>query len=103
MTSAETGAGQCRVQAVPTMNRIAGQVETDAIYRGIIEAQPTEPEATGSDAIADAARQIAETLGLPAIACWTFSGSTVLRVASERPQSPIVAVPPYVANERTRA
>ncbi len=58
------------------MNRIAEEVETDATYRSIIQAQRTEPEATGADAIADAARQIAETLDLAAIACWTFSGST---------------------------
>jgi pyruvate kinase len=85
------------------MNRIAEEVETDPIYRGIIAAQRSEPEATGADAIADAARQIAETLGLPTIVCWTFSGSTVLRVARERPQSPIVAISPNVATGRRLA
>jgi len=103
MLSAESAAGQYPIEAVTTMNRIAEEVETDAIYRGIIDAQRTEPEATGSDAIADAARQIAETLGLPAIVCWTFSGSTVLRVARERPQSPIVAISPNVATGRRLA
>ena len=39
-----------------------------------------------ADAIAAAARQIAETLDLSAIICWTFSGSTGLRVARERPR-----------------
>ena len=62
MLSAESAAGQYPVEAVTTMNRIAEEVETDPIYRGIIDAQRTEPEATGADAIADAARQIAETL-----------------------------------------
>src|SRR5205085_6383868 len=86
MLSAESAAGQYPVEAVATMNRIAEEVETDAIYRSIIQAQRAEPEATGADAIADAARQIAETLELPALACWTFSGSTALRVARERRQ-----------------
>ena len=54
----------------------------------------TEPEATGADAIAAAARQIAETLDLAAIVCWTSSGSTGLRVSRERPKSPIVAISP---------
>jgi pyruvate kinase len=94
MLSAESAAGQYPVEAVATMNRIAEEVETDATYRSIIDAQRTEPEATGADAIADAARQIAETLDLPAIVCWTSSGSTALRVARERPHSPIVAISP---------
>ncbi len=92
MLSAESAAGQYPVEAVTMMNRIAEEVETDATYRGIIQAQRSEPEATGADAIADAARQIAETLDLPALACWTSSGSTALRVARERPHSPIIAI-----------
>ena len=64
MLSAESAAGQYPVEAVATMNRIAEEVETDATYRSIIQAQRAEPEATGADAIADAARQIAETLDL---------------------------------------
>ena len=70
------------------------------LYRTIIHAQRTEPEPTGADAIAAAARQIAETLDLPAIICWTFSGSTALRVARERPKSPIVAISPNLATAR---
>ena len=60
------------------MNRIAEEVEGDPLYRSIIDAQRAEPEATGADAIADAARHIAETLDLAAIVCWTASGSTGL-------------------------
>jgi pyruvate kinase len=103
MLSAESAAGQYPVEAVTTMNRIAEEIETDALYRDIIDAQRSQPEATGADAIADAARQIADTLQLPAIACWTFSGSTVLRVARERPQSPIIAISPNVATGRRLA
>ena len=66
MLSAESAAGQYPVEAVATMNRIAEEVESDPIYRTIIDAQRTEPEATGADAIAAAARQIAETLELSA-------------------------------------
>ena len=39
MLSAESAAGQYPVEAVTTMNRIAEEVETDPIYRGIIDAQ----------------------------------------------------------------
>jgi pyruvate kinase len=94
MLSAESAAGQYPVEAVATMNRIAEEVESEDGYRTIIQAQHATPEPTGADAIAAAARQIAETLDLPAIVCWTFSGSTALRVARERPKSPIVAISP---------
>jgi pyruvate kinase len=100
MLSAESAAGQYPVEAVATMNRIAEEVERDPLYRTIIQAQRTDPEATGSDAIAAAARQIAETLELSAIICWTSSGSTGLRVARERPNSPIVAISPNLSTGR---
>ena len=100
MLSAESAAGQYPVEAVATMNRIAEEVERDPIYRTIIHAQRTDPEPTGADAIAAAARGIAETLELSAIICWTSSGSTGLRVARERPSSPIVAISPKISTGR---
>ena len=42
MLSAESAAGQYPVEAVATMNRIAEEVETDATYRSIIDAQRTD-------------------------------------------------------------
>jgi pyruvate kinase len=103
MLSAESAAGQFPVEAVATMNRIAEEVESDRLYRTIIDAQRTAPEATGADAIAAAARQIAETLDLSAVICWTFSGSTALRMARERPSSPVVAISPNLSTCRRLA
>jgi pyruvate kinase len=100
MLSAESAAGKYPVEAVSTMNRIGEEVERDPIYRSVVTAQRPEPEATAGDAIADAARQIAETLDLPAIICWTASGSTAIRVARERPNPPIVAITPNIATGR---
>jgi pyruvate kinase len=100
MLSAESAAGQYPVEAVATMNRIAEQVENDAIYLPSLHVLHTEPEATGADAIAAATRQVAETLDLSAIMCWTSSGSTGLRVARERPKCPIVAISPIVGAGR---
>ena len=71
MLSAESAAGKFPVEAVSTMNRIGEEVERDPTYRGVLNAQRAEPEPTVGDAIADAARQIAETLDLSAIICWT--------------------------------
>jgi pyruvate kinase len=100
MLSAESAAGQYPVEAVATMDRIAQEVESDPTYRTIIEGQRAAPEATGADAIAAATRQIAETLDLSAIICWTSSGSTALRVARERPEPPIVAISPNLSTGR---
>ena len=100
MLSAESAAGQFPVEAVSTMDRIARRVEQDPTYAGIINAQRSEPEATGADAISLAARQIAETLKLQAIVTYTASGTTGLRAARERPQVPIVALSPVVQTAR---
>jgi pyruvate kinase len=100
MLSAESAAGRYPVEAVGTMNRIIEEVESDPTYRTIIQAQRAEPEATGADAIAVAAREIAETLDLSAIVCWTSSGATALRVARERPKPPIVAISPNMSTGR---
>jgi pyruvate kinase len=103
MLSAESAAGQYPVEAVATMNRIAEEVERDPLYRTILDAQHTDPEPTGADAIAAAARQIAETLDLSAVICWTSSGATASRVGRERPKSPIVAISPNVSTCRRLA
>lgn len=100
MLSAESAAGQFPVEAVATMNRIAEEVEGEDGYRTIMAAHHTEPEATGADAIAAAAHQIASTLDLSTIICWTSSGSTGLRVSRERPQAAIVAISPNLSTGR---
>lgn len=100
MLSAESAAGDYPVEAVETMNKIAVQVERDPLYPGIINAQRTEPDATGPDAISLAARQIGETLKLAAIVTYTASGTTGLRAARERPQVPIIALSPVLATAR---
>ena len=94
MLSAESASGQYPTEAVATMNRIAEEVERDPLYRRIIENQRQAPERTGADAIAVAARDIAETLDLKAIVAWTSSGSTAFRIARERPEPPILALTP---------
>src|SRR6185312_10268895 len=51
MLSAESASGQYPVEAVATMNRIAEEVENEAIYLQSIHVLHTEPERTGADAI----------------------------------------------------
>jgi pyruvate kinase len=103
MLSAESATGAWPDKAVITMARIAEAIEQDPLYRGVIDAQRTDPEPTTPDAIANAARSIAETLQVAAIVCYTGSGSTGLRVARERPSVPIVALTPQTETGRRLA
>jgi len=100
MLSAESASGDYPVEAVSTMASIARTIEREPHYPGIIYAQRPQPEATGADAISLAARQIAETLKLTAIVCYTSSGSTGLRASRERPEVPILALSPVVQTAR---
>ncbi len=100
MLSAESAAGKYPEIAVATMSRIAEEIEADPNYAVIIAGQRTEPEHTGADAIAAAARQIAETIDLKAIVVWTASGSTALRIARERPQTPTLVLTPSLQTAR---
>ena len=96
MLSAESASGQFPVEAVATMNRIAEEVECDPLYQTIIAGQRSAPERTGADAIAFATRHASETLDLKAVVAWTASGSTGLRIARERPSTPILALTPNI-------
>ncbi len=100
MLSAESAAGQYPIEAVTMMNRIAEEVESESVYRTILESQRAEPEATGADAIAKAAHEIADTLNLKAVCAWTSSGSTAMRLARERPNSTVIALTPNRATAR---
>ena len=100
MLSAETAAGAYPTEAVAVMDRIARAVEADSMYRGIMEAQRQEPEATMPDAILAAVHDVTHTIKAAAIVCWTKSGSTGLRAARERPEVPILALTPSKAMAR---
>ena len=94
MLSAESAAGDYPVEAVKTMNSIAEEAERDPNFGQILNGQRPAPESTGADAITAAARQIAETLNLSAIVCYTSSGSTGIRASRERPSVPVIALSP---------
>jgi pyruvate kinase len=103
MLSAESAAGKWPEKAVETMDRIARSIERDPLYAGIIGNARTEPQPTSADAIANAARSVADTLNASAIVCYTGSGSTGLRVARERPQMPVIALTPIISTGRRLA
>jgi pyruvate kinase len=85
MLSAESAAGAYPLESVQMMDRIAQSVESDPIYSARIHFTETPTEATAADALSESAAQIAKTLSVRAMACYTTSGSTARRIARERP------------------
>lgn len=100
MLSAESAAGKYPVESVTTMDKVAISVENDPTYRDIIEASRTRSRDRVADAITVAAREIAETVDVKAIACFTHSGTTALLAARERPRVPILTLTPFVRTAR---
>ena len=93
MLSAESAAGHFPVDAVRTMDAVARSVESDPVYREVIESSRSTANRTSvADSIAVAAREIAETTDIAAICAYTQSGTTVRLAARERPRVPIIAM-----------
>ena len=86
MLSAESAAGGFPIEAVTTMDKVAIEVERDPTYRSIINASGQTHGTTVADGIVSAAREIAETTDIQAIACFTSSGTTA---ESNRPRTPV--------------
>ncbi|WP_341211720.1 pyruvate kinase [uncultured Limimaricola sp.] len=92
MLSAESAAGQYPIEAVATMDNVAGEVENDPTYREIIDSSRKVAHNSVADGIVAAAREIAETTNVKAICCFSQSGTTASLVARERPRVPILAL-----------
>lgn len=101
MLSAESAAGRYPVESVLMMNGIIEEVEKDPEYQAIIHAQHPEPMNTTADAISNSIQRITEILdAAAATVTYTSSGSTSLRVARERPISPILSITPSIRAAR---
>ncbi|WP_174279407.1 pyruvate kinase [Sphingomonas bacterium] len=100
MLSAESAAGAWPVESVAMMNAIGEAVERDPMHGDRIHFTVTRPDPTTADALAEAAKNIATTVGVAAIICYTTSGSTARRIARERPSVPLMVLTPNMATAR---
>lgn len=100
MLSAESAAGAWPVESVAMMDAIARSVEGDPGYFARLHFTETHSDPTTADALSDAAREIAITVGAKAVVCFTLSGSTARRVSRERPGVPILVLTPSTATAR---
>ena len=100
MLSAESASGKYPVEAVRIMDRIIAEVEQDPYYRKAIDAAHPEPEPTIGDAVSSALRHATAILPVSATVTYTTSGSSALRAARERLESPILALTPSIETAR---
>jgi pyruvate kinase len=103
MLSAETATGKYPVETVRMMDRILARTEQDEDLQAARAAARPRPEKSSADAIAAAARQVAETIGAKVIAAFTHSGATALRIARERPECGILGLAPTQETARRLA
>lgn len=96
MLSAETAIGQYPVEAVRTMGRIVREAERDGPIRTSASMMPlpdiSEPTLAIADAIARAARELADEAPVEHIVVFTLTGASVRRVAKYRPRPPIIGM-----------
>lgn len=95
MLSAETAAGEYPIEAVSIMSRILARTEQAPDWHLNNVTRRRSRERTIEDAIPSSARQVSETIGAKAIVAYTHSGATALRIARQRPTSPILALTPF--------
>jgi pyruvate kinase len=103
MLSAETAAGQYPVEAVAIMSRIISRIEQDDGWRTTKAALRPSAEKSSADAIAAAARQVADTIDAKAICAFSSTGATVLRIARERPDTAIMGLTTTIETARKLA
>ena len=94
MLSAETAIGQYPVEAVRTMGRIIREAERDGPIRTSASLQPLPDQSDATlviaDAIARAARELADEAPVEHIVVFTLTGASVRRVAKYRPKPAII-------------
>ena len=100
MLSAESASGDYPVETVKMMNKIAINIEKDSNYNEILSSQLEETPDTTPDAIATAAKTLADELSSPIIVCYTESGSTGIKVSRVRPSQIILTITPIVQTAR---
>ncbi|MFB6128600.1 MAG: pyruvate kinase, partial [Halorhabdus sp.] len=99
MLSGETAIGDHPPRVVSTMADIVNEVEQSTEYAELRDQRIPDSDQTRTDALAHAARTLANNIDATAIVAASESGYTALRTAKFRPEVPIIASTP---NERVR-
>ncbi len=103
MLSAESASGRYPQEAVRMMARIIERVELDPRQQIQMNSLSTRTFANATDAIGAAVRAVAQTVPLSATVAFTSSGASALRVAHERPRTPLIGLTPNINTARRLA
>ena len=103
MLSAESASGRYPLEAVRMMARIIERVESDPRQQRLMAAVTARTQANATDAIGAAVRVVAQTVPLSATVTYTASGTSALRVAHERPRTPLIGLTPNPGTARRLA
>jgi pyruvate kinase len=90
MLSGETSVGAYPVESVRTMASIIDEIEGSSFFSTSLRAVPDVSEHTHSNAIADAAADMAREHGLTAIAVYSESGRSAALVSGHRPSASVI-------------
>ena len=99
MLSGETAIGEHPPRVVSMMADIVNEVEQSVEFAELRDQRIPASDQTRTDALAHAARTLADDIGATAIVVASESGYTALRTAKFRPEVPIIASTPH---ERVR-
>ncbi|MEM9599627.1 MAG: pyruvate kinase [Pseudomonadota bacterium] len=94
MLSAETAVGRHPATAVAIMDRIIAAAEGDPILWEYFTQTDLPHKASAEDAVSRSVKTIARTIEARAVFGYTRTGSTVQRIARERPQCRIIGLTP---------
>jgi pyruvate kinase len=100
MLSAETAIGAHPEKVISTVDKIAIEIEKDSLYFESLEASRTSSKEGVSNAITVAAREVADTVKVRVICCFTHGGTTASLASRERPRVPIIALTPNIKTAR---
>lgn len=94
MLSAETAVGRHPATTVAIMDRIIRAAESDPSYSDVYFRSLLRPQVNVNDAISQSIRSMADILGCKLVIGYTKTGSTVKRIARQRPSCPILGLTP---------
>ncbi|MBS9777890.1 MAG: pyruvate kinase [Gammaproteobacteria bacterium] len=96
MLSGETAMGKYPVEAVKFMNRMIKESEKDQRYQNDMKNSYFSNITSTEGAISQGVKAIVNAMPVAAIACFTTSGGTAVRLGRERALTPVIAMTPDI-------
>jgi len=100
MLSGETAVGKYPVETVAFMNRMIIEAEKDWHYRHSMQTSDPCVVHSSEGAISQGVKAIVNSIPIAAIACFTTSGGTAIRIGRERALTPLLAMTPNIDSAR---